>query len=152
MKSLRNDIITSPEPSLRHFVCFEFFFFFFFFAVFHWERVAFFGLVGVSKVKPSTWDTNEVQFNGGFCFLGVMSWQRPYTFHSNRGYCRVSRGAPESSQLTPGGMEQGCPTVTVLVPPLEKSLRQDLVSMSLEYDIPEWIIILATSKAVTVLK
>lgn len=42
MKSLRNDIITNPEPSLHHFVCFEFFFFFF--AVFHWERVAFFWL------------------------------------------------------------------------------------------------------------
>ena len=28
MKSLRNDIITNPEPSLHHFVCFEFFFFF----------------------------------------------------------------------------------------------------------------------------
>ena len=27
MKSLRNDIITNPEPSLHHFVCFEFFFF-----------------------------------------------------------------------------------------------------------------------------
>lgn len=124
MKSLRNDIITNPEPSLHHFVCFEFFFFFL--LCFIGKEWPFFGLVGVSKVKPSTGDTNEVQFNGGFCFLGVVSWQRPYTFHSNRGYCRVSRGAPESSQLTPGGMEQAAPLSRFLSLPWRNPLGRIL--------------------------
>lgn len=131
MRSLRSDIITTTEPSFCHFV---------FSAGIRWERVAF-GLVDLSKVKPSAWEKwsfrGSIQWRillcwGNYLAEAMLSSEQPGTFQN---WSSEEGGEGMDRSILPVNTRWNwslpLPFFTFFAPSLHKSFRHDFVHMSL---------------------